>query len=92
MSTADAIRARLAVLQPESLELEDESERHRGHAGYRAGGGTHWRLSIVASAFAGQPTVARHRLVYQALGELMRDPIHALAIQARAPGEPGAGA
>ena len=92
MSTADDIRARLAVLQPESLELEDESERHRGHAGYRPGGGTHWRLSIVARAFAGQSTVARHRLVYQALGRLMQDPIHALAIHARAPGEPGAGA
>ncbi|HSG74872.1 MAG TPA: BolA family protein [Burkholderiales bacterium] len=92
MSTADDIRARLAVLQPESLELEDESERHRGHAGYRPGGGTHWRLSIVARAFAGQSTVARHRLVYQALGGLMQDPIHALAIHARAPGEPGAGA
>ena len=87
MSTADDIRARLAVLQPESLELEDESERHRGHAGYREGGGTHWRLTIVARAFAGQPTVARHRMVYAALGELMQHPIHALAIQARAPEE-----
>ena len=92
MSVADEIRARLAALQPESLELEDQSELHRGHAGHRPGGGTHWRLSIVARAFAGQSTVARHRLVYQALGELMQHPIHALAIQARAPGEPGAGA
>jgi len=102
VSTAQSIRARLAVLQPESLELEDESERHRGHAGYRPGGGTHagyrpgggthWRLTIVARAFAGQSTLARHRLVYQALGELMQHPIHALAIHARAPGEPGAGA
>ncbi|MEX0638362.1 MAG: BolA family protein [Burkholderiales bacterium] len=92
MSTEESIRARLAVLQPESLELEDESERHRGHAGYRPGGGTHWRLTIVARAFAGQSTLARHRLVYQALGELMQHPIHALAIHARAPGEPGAGA
>lgn len=90
MSVADDIRARLAALRPESIELEDQSERHRGHAGYRAGGGTHWRLTIVAQAFAGQPTLARHRLVYQALGGLMRDPIHALAIDARAPGEPAA--
>lgn len=88
MSTADSIRARLAVLEPESLELEDESERHRGHAGYRLGGGSHWRLTIVARAFAGKPTVARHRMVYAALGELMQHPIHALAIQARAPDEP----
>ncbi|MDA1116452.1 MAG: BolA family transcriptional regulator [Proteobacteria bacterium] len=92
MSTAEQIRARLASLQPQVLELEDESERHRGHAGYREGGGTHWRLIIVAQAFAGKPTLARHRLVYQALGEMMQHPIHALAITARAPDEPGAGA
>jgi BolA protein len=89
---AEQIRARLASLQPELLELEDESERHRGHAGYAEGGGTHWRLTIVARAFAGKPTVARHRMVYQALGELMQHPIHALAIQARAPDEPRGGA
>ena len=65
----------------------DESEAHRGHAGYRAGGNTHWRLTIVAPAFAGKPTVARHRMVYQALGDLMQHPIHALAINARAPDE-----
>lgn len=87
MSVAARIRERLAALEPERLELEDESERHRGHAGYREGGGTHWRLTIVARAFAGQPTVARHRMVYAALGELMQHPIHALAIQARAPDE-----
>jgi BolA protein len=92
LSVAEEIRARLAALQPESIELEDQSERHRGHAGYREGGNTHWRLVIVARAFAGQPTVARHRMVYQALGGLMQHPIHALAITARAPGEPGAGA
>ena len=90
MSVEAAIRERLAALRPESLELVDESARHAGHAGARPGGGTHWRLTIVAAAFAGQPTLARHRLVYRALGELMRDPIHALAITARAPGENGA--
>lgn len=89
MSVAQDIRQRLAALQPQQLELVDESESHRGHAGYREGGGTHWRLTIVSSAFAGQPTVARHRLVYQALGELMQHPIHALAISARAPEEKG---
>jgi BolA protein len=85
------MRARLASLQPELLELEDESERHRGHAGYREGGNTHWRLTIVSPMFSGKTTVARHRMVYQALGELMRHPIHALAIQARAPDEPAPG-
>lgn len=89
MSVAERIRERLAALQPQALELVDESERHRGHAGWREGGGTHWRLTIVAPAFAGKPTVARHRMVYQALGDLMQHPIHALAITARAPEEKG---
>lgn len=87
MSVAQEIRARLALLQPEHVELVDESEAHRGHAGYRDGGNTHWRLTIVAPAFAGKATVARHRMVYQALGDLMQHPIHALAINARAPDE-----
>jgi BolA protein len=89
LSVAERIRERLASLQPQQLELVDESERHRGHAGWREGGGTHWRLTIVAPAFAGKPTVARHRMVYQALGDLMQHPIHALAITARAPEEKG---
>ena len=89
MSVAERIRDRLASLQPQQLELVDESERHRGHAGWREGGGTHWRLTIVAPAFAGKPTVARHRMVYQALGDLMQHAIHALAITARAPEEKG---
>ena len=89
MSFAERIRKRLASLQPQRIELLDESEAHRGHAGYREGGGTHWRLTIVAPAFSGQPTVARHRMVYQALGDLMQHPIHALAITARAPEEKG---
>ena len=87
MSVADTIRERLAVLEPQALDLVDESEKHRGHAGYREGGGTHWRLAIVSARFAGQPTVARHRMVYQALGSLMQHPIHALAITARSPEE-----
>jgi len=87
LSVAQEIRARLATLQPERIELVDESEAHRGHAGYREGGNTHWRLTIIAPAFAGKPTVARHRMVYQALGELMQHPIHALAINARTPDE-----
>lgn len=84
-----SIRERLSVLQPASLELVDESERHAGHAGASPGGGTHWRLRIVSATFSGKSTVARHRMVYDALGELMHNPIHALAISARAPGEPG---
>jgi len=83
------IRARLAQLEPQTLELVDESEKHRGHAGWRPGGGTHWRLLIVSPRFADKTTLARHRMVYASLGELMQHPIHALTIQARLPGESG---
>jgi BolA family transcriptional regulator, general stress-responsive regulator len=87
VSVAQSIRERLAALEPLALELVDESAQHAGHAGARPGGGTHWRLAIVSPRFAGRPTVERHRMVYQALGELMQDPIHALAISARTPEE-----
>ena len=87
MSVAASIRERLAALEPVNLELVDESAQHAGHAGARPGGNTHWRLTIVSPRFAGQPTLARHRMIYQALGELMQNPIHALTITARAPEE-----
>jgi BolA family transcriptional regulator, general stress-responsive regulator len=87
MSVAHTIRERLAALEPQARDLVDESEAHRGHAGHREGGGTHWRLSIVSARFSGQTTVARHRMIYQALGNLMQHPIHALAISARSPEE-----
>ena len=87
MSVAEKIRERLSALEPEALELVDESAKHEGHAGAAPGGETHWRLSIVSRRFAGQTTVARHRMVYQALGPLMQHPIHALAISARSPEE-----
>ena len=90
MSVADEIRRRLGALEPERLELADESAAHAGHAGSRPGGQTHWRLLIVSGRFTGLSTVARHRLVYQALGELMSHPIHALSMSAYAPGEAGA--
>ena len=87
MNVAERIRQRLAALEPISLDLVDESAQHAGHAGARPGGGTHWRVQIVSPRFSGQPTVARHRMVYHALGELMPDPVHALAITARSPEE-----
>jgi len=87
MNLAEKIRQRLAALEPLSLDLVDESAQHAGHAGWREGGGTHWRLAIVSPRFTGQSAVARHRMVYQALGELMHNPIHALAITARTPDE-----
>ena len=87
MSVAGEIRRRLATLAPARLELVDESGKHIGHAGAAPGGNTHWNLTIVSAAFAGKPTLARHRMVYEALGDLMQHPIHALAITAKAPGE-----
>ena len=87
MNVAAEMKTRLATLDPVELDLVDESERHRGHAGYAPGGNTHWRLSIVSPRFSGQSVVARHRMVYQALGNLMQNPIHALAITARTPEE-----
>ncbi|MBL8459339.1 BolA family protein [Zoogloea sp.] len=86
MNDMDKIRERLASLQPSRLELIDDSHLHAGHAGARSGGG-HYRLTIVSTAFDGKNTLARHRLVYDALGELMHKEIHALAIQASSPSE-----
>jgi BolA family transcriptional regulator, general stress-responsive regulator len=90
VTVEEQIRQRLARLAPAALELADESAEHAGHAGWKPGGATHWRLRIVSEAFRGKATVARHRMVYDALAELIDNPIHALAITARAPGEPGA--
>jgi BolA family transcriptional regulator, general stress-responsive regulator len=86
MTTIAAMKERLASLEPEHLELIDDSAQHAGHAGARSGGG-HYRLLIVATRFAGLGTIARHRLVYDALGTLMDGDIHALSITARTPTE-----
>ena len=88
MDVAAAIRQRLeAALRPQRLELVDESDRHAGHAGWRPGGGTHFRLTVVADGFVGKSRIERQRMVYAALGDLMQTRVHALAISARAPGE-----
>ena len=80
------LRERLAEFKPVHLELIDDSAKHAGHAGALSGGG-HYRLLIVSSEFSGKSTLTRHRLIYTALGELMRSKIHALSIQALAPDE-----
>lgn len=82
------IRARLTdAFAPSRLDIEDDSAKHAGHAGARAGGG-HFNVSIVSNAFAGKSLVERHRMVYTAMGDAMRnDVIHALSIQARTPDE-----
>ncbi len=86
MNMVDRIRERLVVLEPESLALEDESAQHKGHAG-AAGGGGHYRLTIVSPKFRTLSTLARHRLVYETLGDLMQRDIHALSISALTPEE-----
>lgn len=85
MSVADTLRARLAPLAPVSLDIRDDSARHAGHAGAREGG--HFAVAIVSARFAGLSTMQRHRLVYDAVGDLMRNGIHALSISARTPEE-----
>lgn len=81
------IRQRLqAALSPQRLAVEDESHLHVGHPGARDGRG-HFRVVIVAEVFDGLGLLARHRRVYDALGELMQTDIHALSIDASAPGE-----
>lgn len=80
------MRDSLAVLEPVQLEITDESRKHAGHAGARSGGG-HYVLRIVSPQFAGKNTVARHRMIYCAIGEMMKREIHALTIQALAPNE-----
>ncbi|MHB1676651.1 MAG: BolA family protein [Sulfuriferula sp.] len=86
MNTTELIREKLASLQPNSLEITDESAQHSGHAGAQSGGG-HYRLHIVSKAFSQQNTLARHRLVYATLGNLMHNKIHALSITAQCPEE-----
>ena len=83
--TAALLRERLSVLGPQSLDIEDESHLHAGHAGAKEGG--HYKITIVAAAFAGQNTVKRHRLIHAAVGDLMRGRIHALSIRAFSPDE-----
>jgi BolA protein len=83
----ETIAERLRItLSAESVEIEDQSHLHAGHAGAASGGG-HYDVVVVASAFEGLNTLARHRLVYDAVSDLMKKEIHALSIQAFSPNE-----
>lgn len=77
----------VAALAPEQLEVVDDSEKHRGHAGHDARGESHFTVRIVSAAFEGQGRIARQRMVNAALGDLLRDRVHALAMVTKAPGE-----
>lgn len=76
-----------SALSPSAIDLTDDSEQHRGHGGYNPAGESHFSLRIESAAFAGKSRVERQRLVYSALGDLMRERVHALSIRATAPGE-----
>jgi BolA protein len=84
MTLIDTMKQRLAALEPSHIELIDDSARHAGHGHGEAG---IYRLQIVSERFSGLGTIARHRLVYDALGDLMGPAIHALSITARTPAE-----
>jgi BolA protein len=88
MSTRDVIIKKLSeAFMPESLEVQDESHLHEGHAGHRPGGETHYRVYIVSQAFEGKSRIERHRMINMALAQELADTVHALAIHAQAPGE-----
>lgn len=84
---AEMIRRLEGALSPTRLELQDDSDQHRGHAGHDGSGESHFSLEIVSAAFAGQNRVQRQRLVFKALGDLLQTKVHALQIKAGAPGE-----
>jgi BolA protein len=88
-ATVERIRERLlGALAPLQLDIEDESAAHAGHAGAQSGGG-HYRVTVVSTAFSGLTRVARHRLVYDALRDLMQRDVHALALSLVTPAEAG---
>ena len=83
----EMLRRLNSALSPNFIDLTDDSEQHRGHGGYNPAGESHFSLVIQSQAFAGKSRVERQRMVYSALGELMKERVHALSIRATAPGE-----
>lgn len=82
LKVADMIRQRLeAAFSPSVLSVDDQSERHKGHAGWREGGETHFRVEIAAAAFVGMSRIERHRAVHNALSPEPLDRIHALSLK-----------
>lgn len=88
MSVADDIREKLTqALTPARLDVVDESDRHKGHAGARPGGETHFRVTVVSEAFDGKSRIERHMLVNEALAAELEGPVHMLSIKALTPAE-----
>jgi len=89
---AAEIRRRLEdAFAPQRLEIIDESERHRGHAGWREGGGTHFAVLIVSAAFEGVPRIERQRRIHALLDDLLKQRVHALSVRALTPEEAARG-
>ncbi|MDP1732321.1 MAG: BolA family protein [Devosia sp.] len=89
MSVRETIAQKLSIkFAPSHLEVIDESEKHRGHAGWRDGGETHFRVRIATGQFAGKSRIAQHRAVMEALDAELKGSVHALAIEVIAPGAP----
>jgi BolA protein len=88
MTARDRITQTLTgAFRPLALEVVDESHLHKGHAGHRPGGETHFRVRIAAEAFRGKSRVAAHRMIYAALADEIAGSVHALAIEAKAPSD-----
>lgn len=88
MTIAETIRTKLeAAFAPVKLEIVDESDRHRGHAGHREGGETHFRVAIVSAAFADKSRIDRHRQVHAILDTELKNRVHALALTLLTPEE-----
>ncbi len=85
MDLIQEIRSRLAILSPTRLDIQDDSAMHAGHAGNLGGG--HYSITIVSSHFCEKSQIIRHRLIYQALADLIPTKIHALSIRAYASNE-----
>jgi len=88
LAVAETIERKLtAALAPQRLKIVDDSEKHKGHAGYREGGQTHFRVEVVSAAFAGQSRVARQRRVYDILAAELAGGVHALQLKTLTPEE-----
>ena len=88
-SLQDRMRAKLeAALAPHRLQIEDQSHLHAGHAGWRPGGETHFKIKVASALFIGKGRIERHRIVYALLKDEIADGVHALALETAAPGEP----
>lgn len=88
MQVAEIIKQKLEkAFSPISLVINDDSEKHRGHAGHSGKGESHFSVEIVSAAFIGLPQIKRHKMVNQVLAEELSGPVHALSLKTRVPDE-----